>query len=68
MKDGFTDEPEKGETSLKRLTNHTGSGDVESRQRLALIAKPLTAEGRYHHVASQESYKRNFVPKRDLTR
>jgi hypothetical protein len=52
----------------ERLTNHTVSGDVESRPFTASIPNLLIARGRYQHAASQESYNVNFVPKRDLTR
>src|SRR5271167_35253 len=49
------------------LSLFAGNGDWQREGALPLKSAQRP-EGHYQGVASQETYKRNFVPKRDLTR
>jgi len=71
MKDGFSDEPEKpekGETSPKRLGDHTGAATLKVAGVRLLISNRLIAKAHYQHRTPRDTSGRNFIPKRDLTR
>jgi hypothetical protein len=60
MKDGFTDEPEKGETSPKRLGDHTGAAKLKVAGVRLLISDHPIAEAHYQQPDAQGHQRQEF--------